>query len=191
MVALDEKLCRNDTKPRDGPVCRRQLAPSEKSPVRRTADMLPARCRRDKCGAIVEAYDTDAYGNTLIFTGPGADGNWFTDDDVQSNYGANSVIYCGYRYDTETENYYVRNRYYSPVLGRWTTRDPIGHEGGVNVYGYVGGPVGSLDPSGLFCWPCLWAVVDYGEMTADMITAIATATAAHNVRELRACLRSS
>ena len=39
-------------------------------------------------GVIVEAYDTDAYGNTLIFTGPGADGIWFTDDDVQSSYGA-------------------------------------------------------------------------------------------------------
>jgi len=39
----------------------------------------------DTNGNIVEAYDTDAYGNTLIFTGPGADGTWFTDDDVQSN----------------------------------------------------------------------------------------------------------
>ncbi len=38
-----------------------------------TADMLPGRYRRDKCGDIVEAYDTDAYGNTLIFTGPGAE----------------------------------------------------------------------------------------------------------------------
>ncbi len=101
-------------------------------------------------GAIVEAYDTDAYGNTLIFTGPGADGVWFTDDDVQSNYGANGVIYCGYRYDAETENYYVRNRYYSPTLGRWVTRDPIGYEGGINLYGYVeSSPVGALDKYGL------------------------------------------
>jgi len=38
----------------------------------------------------------DAYGNTIIFTGPGADGVWFTDDDVQSSYGANEIIYCGY-----------------------------------------------------------------------------------------------
>ena len=27
----------------------------------------------DATAAIVEAYDTDAYGNTLIYTGPGAD----------------------------------------------------------------------------------------------------------------------
>ena len=93
----------------------------------------------------------DAYGNTLIFTGPGADGVWFTDDDVQSNYEANSIIYCGYRYDAETENYYVRNRYYSPVLGRWITRDPIGYEGGINLYGYVeSSPTGRIDARGLF-----------------------------------------
>ncbi len=104
----------------------------------------------DFSGAVAEAYDTEAYGNTLIFTGPGADGIWFTDDDVQSNYEANSIIYCGYRYDAETENYYVRNRYYSPTLGRWITRDPIGYEGGINLYGYVeSSPAGEVDLSGL------------------------------------------
>jgi RHS repeat-associated protein len=100
-------------------------------------------------GAVVEAYDTDAYGNTIIFTGPGADKTWFTDDDTQSSYGANDIIYCGYRYDAETENYYVRNRYYSPTLGRWLTRDPIGYRGGINLYGYVNSsPVGNVDAEG-------------------------------------------
>jgi RHS repeat-associated protein len=100
-------------------------------------------------GEIQEAYDTDAYGNTIIFTGPGADNTWFTDDDTQSSYGANDIIYCGYRYDAETENYYVRNRYYSPILGRWLTRDPIGYRGGINLYGYVNSsPVGNVDPAG-------------------------------------------
>ena len=61
-------------------------------------------------GSVVEAYDTDAYGNTLIFTAPGTDGVWFTDDDVQSDYGANEIIFCGYRYDPEGPGYYVRNR---------------------------------------------------------------------------------
>ena len=90
-------------------------------------------------GSIVEAYDCDAYGNTLIFTGPGADGVWFTDDDVQSNYGANEIIFCGYRYDAETQNHYVRNRTYNPVLARGLTRDPIGYSGGINLYEYLGG----------------------------------------------------
>ncbi|MGC9260544.1 MAG: RHS repeat-associated core domain-containing protein [Phycisphaerae bacterium] len=100
-------------------------------------------------GAIVEAYDTDAYGNTLISTGPGADGVWFTNDDVQSSYGANDIIYCGYRFDPETELYYVRNRTYSPTLGRWLQRDPIGYAGGINLYEYVGGgAVATVDPTG-------------------------------------------
>ncbi len=86
----------------------------------------------------VEQY-ADAYGNTLVFIAPGADGVWFTDDDVQSDYGANEIIYCGYRFDPETQLYYVRNRTYNPVLGRWIQRDPIGYNGGINLYGYVGG----------------------------------------------------
>ena len=101
-------------------------------------------------GSITEAYDTDAYGNSIIFTGPGADGIWFTDDDVQSSYGANEIIFCGYRYDPESELYYVRNRTYSPALGRWIQRDPIGDAGGVNLYEYVGGrAILKKDPSGL------------------------------------------
>ena len=62
---------------------------------------------------------------------------------------ARCVKNCGYRYDAETDNYYVRNRYYSPILGRWLTRDPIGYQGGINLYGYVGsGPVGDVDATG-------------------------------------------
>lgn len=100
-------------------------------------------------GAVVEAYDTDAYGQTIIFTAPGTDGVWFTDDDVQSNYGANETIFCGYRFDPETQLYYVRNRSYNPVLGRWLQRDPVGYSGGINLYGYVGSsPVGNVDAWG-------------------------------------------
>jgi len=29
-------------------------------------------------------------------------------------------------------------RYYNPELGRWVNRDPIGEQGGVNLYGFVG-----------------------------------------------------
>ncbi|NNM87490.1 MAG: RHS repeat-associated core domain-containing protein, partial [Phycisphaerae bacterium] len=104
-------------------------------------------------GGIVEAYDTDAYGNTIIFTGPGTDGVWFTDDDLQSNYGANEIIFCGYRYDAETQLYYVRNRTYNPPLGRWIQRDPIGYMVGTNLFEYVYGmPTIQLDPDGLGFW---------------------------------------
>ena len=59
----------------------------------------------------------------------------------------------GYRYDAETQNYYVRNRYYLPTLGRWLTRDPIGYQGGINLYEYAfDAPSTRLDPSGLQGW---------------------------------------
>ena len=73
----------------------------------------------------------------MIFTAPDSAGNWWGDAAVQSDYGANEIIYCGYRYDPEAQNYYVRNRIYSPVLGRWIQRDPIGYEGGINLFRYV------------------------------------------------------
>jgi RHS repeat-associated protein len=41
-------------------------------------------------------------------------------------------------------------RAYDAELGRWLSEDPIGEEGGVNLYGYVGnGVVGRVDPLGL------------------------------------------
>ena len=99
-------------------------------------------------GQIVEAY-----GNTLIFTGPGPDGLGFTDDDLQSSYGANEIIYCGYRFDPETQLYYVRNRTYNPVLGRWIQRDPIGISDDTSLYNYVhGSPTGGADPHGTATW---------------------------------------
>ena len=40
-------------------------------------------------------------------------------------------------------------RYYLPDVGRWTSRDPIGEEGGVNLYGFVGNsPTDKIDVLG-------------------------------------------
>lgn len=53
--------------------------------------------------------------------------------------------------DAETGLYYYGYRYYHPMLGRWITRDPIGHAGAINMYGFVGNdPIGRLDTLGLY-----------------------------------------
>ena len=45
---------------------------------------------------------------------------------------------------------FYRARYYDPVMKRFISSDPIGLQGGLNMYGYVGGnPLGAIDPRGL------------------------------------------
>jgi RHS repeat-associated protein len=48
-----------------------------------------------------------------------------------------TTLYDSYPWDSESGYYQVRNRYLHPTLGRWLIRDPIGYEGGVNLYAYV------------------------------------------------------
>jgi insecticidal toxin complex protein TccC len=46
--------------------------------------------------------------------------------------------------------YYFNARYYSPELGRFVSRDPIGIVDDVNLYVYVGNnPLKFVDPTGL------------------------------------------
>jgi len=44
-------------------------------------------------------------------------------------------------HDSETGLVYYNYRYYSPDLGRWLNRDPIGERGGWNLYGMLGNRV--------------------------------------------------
>jgi len=48
--------------------------------------------------------------------------------------------------------YYMRNRWYEPKTGRFLSEDPIGLEGGINLYAFAGiDPVNAADPTGLKC----------------------------------------
>ena len=63
----------------------------------------------------------------------------------------------GYIRDGESGFYLCTLRYYDASAGRWLTRDPIGYNGGSNLYGYVGNdPVNATDPSGLAERPKSW-----------------------------------
>ena len=46
--------------------------------------------------------------------------------------------------------YYMRARYYDPNVGRFISEDPIGFEGGINLYAYASNnPILLIDPEGL------------------------------------------
>ncbi len=51
--------------------------------------------------------------------------------------------------DRETGLHYNLFRYYDPDVGRFTQQDPIGLEGGLNLYQYAPNPLGWVDPLGL------------------------------------------
>ncbi|MDD5081667.1 MAG: hypothetical protein PHC58_06735 [Candidatus Omnitrophica bacterium] len=93
-------------------------------------------------GEIVEQYEYTAFGKVTI---KDADGNVLPKSQI-----GNPYYFTGRRLDVETGLYYYRNRYYSPLFGRFITRDPAGIINGPNLYAYCGNnPVNFVDPWGL------------------------------------------
>ncbi|MFJ5300122.1 RHS repeat-associated core domain-containing protein [Pseudomonas sp. NPDC088368] len=63
-----------------------------------------------------------------------------------------NLRFQGQYLDRETGLHYNTFRYYDPDIGRFTTPDPIGLAGGLNLYQYAPNPVGWVDPWG---WSCV------------------------------------
>jgi RHS repeat-associated protein len=61
----------------------------------------------------------------------------------------NQIRFQGQYEDRETGLYYSWFRYYDPNSGTFITQDPLGIEGGWNVYGYGENPINWIDPLGL------------------------------------------
>jgi RHS repeat-associated protein len=63
-----------------------------------------------------------------------------------------NLRFQGQYLDRETGLHFNTFRFYDPDIGRFTTPDPIGLAGGINLYAYAPNPVGWVDPLG---WkPC-------------------------------------
>jgi RHS repeat-associated protein len=116
-------------------------------------------------GSIVERYDTDAYGQPVIYTATatgGGDGDWWDGDETTSDTSAKGLVYLftGRELDNLDGNalkvYYYRARSYDPLYGRFLQRDPVGYVDGMNLYEYVQSyPTMKRDPTGMIMMKCV------------------------------------
>lgn len=91
----------------------------------------------DGDGNVIKTYEYDSFGNEV---------NPEKKDE-------NPFRYCGEYYDKETEEIYLRARYYQPVVGRFLTRDTYTGEDdeplGLHLYTYCeNDAVNNIDPDG-------------------------------------------
>ncbi|MBR1588193.1 MAG: RHS repeat protein [Kiritimatiellae bacterium] len=96
----------------------------------------------DASGAVVERYEYDAWGKVLSVAD--AEGQTLARSAI-----GNRILWQGREYSWTTGLYYFRNRWYDPVIGRWISKDPIGIEGGLNIYGFCdSNPINFNDAEG-------------------------------------------
>jgi RHS repeat-associated protein len=100
-------------------------------------------------GAIAQRIDYDEWGLVTSDTSPGFQPFGFG----------------GGLWDRDTNLVRFGARDYDPTTGRWTSKDPIRFDGGLNLYGYVAtDPVNRIDPLGLAdqCYQCPPEIPDCG-----------------------------
>jgi RHS repeat-associated protein len=95
-------------------------------------------------GKVVVKYYYDAWGNAITEV---------LDQTAYTIANLNPFRYRSYYYDTETELYYLKSRYYDPKTCRFITIDDVSYldpdsVNGLNLYAYcANNPVMHTDPS--------------------------------------------
>jgi RHS repeat-associated protein len=115
----------------------------------------PRRITRPSDSAIVWRWDSDPFGTDAANQDPDGDSTQFT----------YNLRFPGQYFDAETGLSYNYFRDYDAAIGRYVQSDPIGLQGGLNTYTYVGAnPLDGIDVFGLIemecpggfrgkCWP--------------------------------------
>ncbi len=89
---------------------------------------------------IVWRWDSAPFGDSAADEDPDGDLTKFT----------LNLRFPGQYFDAESGLYYNYFRTYDPTIGRYIESDPVGLNGGLNIFGYVNGsPMGYSDPLGL------------------------------------------
>jgi len=106
-------------------------------------------------GSIAAHYEYSPFGETIVATGPLAKENKFR--------------FSTKPMDDEIEWYNFGRRPYAPGMSRFTTKDPLGERGGLNLYLFVGNnSINRSDALGLLSWN---DVVGMFQKTKDAIEA--------------------
>ena len=108
-------------------------------------------------GQVLSTYITAALGTPMQLVTPNGQTRWLAEPDdwaaVKNQRAVRNVTqpirFQGQWHDEESGLYYNRHRYYDPQQGRYISQDPIGLNGGTNLYGYVTNPTRMVDPLGL------------------------------------------
>ncbi|WP_323862901.1 RHS repeat-associated core domain-containing protein, partial [Xenorhabdus szentirmaii] len=113
----------------------------------------------DEDGKIAWSGKYDAFGAVNSTTMA-----YFTDTERSSRNFDQNLRYAGQYFDKETGLHFNTYRYYAPEIGRFISPDPIGLNGGINLYQYAPNPLGWVDPLGLNSKKCQYV---YRELSVE------------------------